>query len=126
MFRRETIPYNVRKKTGNVDECPRGETVVVRERQKPNTGSDACSQNCDASIAALEEPVCGASRVQYGLPDSRYGASNIRRNQVLSAFQLWRLTMVVIREAQPQSCDSRALKHTAELDLSIPLAVPQR
>ena len=98
----------------------------MNERQKsyarPNTRPD----NSHPAITLRKKPICCAARIQNGLPDSSYGASNVRRDQIFRSFEVRGPAMMMIWQAQPEGCDSRALKHAAQRYLRIPLRIPLR
>jgi hypothetical protein len=126
MCGRESVPYDVCKKAGDMDECADRKTIVVSHRQKPDARSDTCPQNADAFVSSGNQPIGSPARIVYGLANRGRRAADVGRNQVFRTFEVERLSIVVIRQAQSHGRDTHTLKHATQTDLPVPLAIPLR
>src|SRR4051812_546693 len=97
MFGGKALPHDIRKISGNVEERCGRKPRVMNKGEKPNARTDARSDDSNAAISLVEQPVRCPARVQDSLADRRDGPSDIWRDQKLSPFEVLGLALMVIR-----------------------------
>ena len=120
----DSPPHHVAEVTRHVVEGPQAEPWIVHEGQPAHAGADAGSQQPDAAYPLACQPVRGSTHVLNCLLDGLKGAADVGADHIVGAFQALRAATVMVRHAEAQGADPKALQRLAESHVCLFVAVP--
>src|SRR5581483_656805 len=98
---------------GVVESCHLDSFIVCRSQEgvaRPKTGSD----NAQALVPLLLEPIEAAADVDHPLSACVKGAANVGGDGIVGAPNLSRTPNIVIRHAEPQHRNAQTIQDPAE------------
>src|ERR1043166_5579943 len=90
VIRRNAVPNDVCRITGDVIENSSVDLQIVRERKKADAGADTVPDNADLFVALLLQPFDGAASVDDSLPKRLQSPPDIRSDKIIGAVCLGR------------------------------------